>query len=87
MKIDGRKVHIFQIFQLTIFLYSYSPSGIFLTRNGREFDSQGTCYYYSLLWSRRITFNLGGGKTGFDTQETKLPQPTGTHRSPKSASE
>jgi len=54
-------------------LYSYSPFGIFLTRNIREFDFQTTFHYDSLLWSTRTTFNLAGGKTGFDTQETKLP--------------
>ena len=26
-----------------------------------------------MLWSNKETFNVGGGKTGFDTQETKLP--------------
>ncbi|XP_078351863.1 putative skeletal organic matrix protein 5 [Oculina patagonica] len=32
-----------------------------------------TFHYNSQLWSDRNTFNLAGGKTGFDTQETKLP--------------
>jgi len=32
-----------------------------------------TFHYNSRLWSNKETFNLVGGKTGFDTQETKLP--------------
>jgi len=32
-----------------------------------------TFHYNSRLWSNKETFNLAGGKTGFDTQETKLP--------------
>ena len=34
---------------------------------------QNTFHYDSNLWSNKETFNLAGGKTGFDTQETKLP--------------
>ncbi|XP_078351802.1 uncharacterized protein LOC144636463 isoform X1 [Oculina patagonica] len=32
-----------------------------------------TFHYDSQLWSNKNTSNLAGGKTGFDTQETKLP--------------
>jgi len=32
-----------------------------------------TFHYDSSLWSNKETFNLAGGETGFDTQETKLP--------------
>ena len=32
-----------------------------------------TFHYDSNLWSNKETFNLAGGETGFDTQETKLP--------------
>ncbi|CAH3111515.1 unnamed protein product [Porites lobata] len=32
-----------------------------------------TFEYNSSLWSNKETFNLDGGKTGFDSQETKLP--------------
>ena len=35
--------------------------------------TQTTFHYGSSLWSNRETFNLAGGETGFDTQETKLP--------------
>ena len=39
-----------------------------------QFDSlQQTFRYDSPLWNNRETYNLEGGKTGFDTQETKLP--------------
>ena len=37
------------------------------------FLSQQTFKYSSTLWSNKETFNLDGGKTGFDSQETKLP--------------
>ncbi|XP_058956187.2 uncharacterized protein [Pocillopora verrucosa] len=35
--------------------------------------SQGTFHYDSKLWSNNETFNIDGGKTGFDSEETKLP--------------
>ena len=34
---------------------------------------QHTFQYNDTLWSNKETFNLDGGKTGFDSQETKLP--------------
>ena len=34
---------------------------------------QGTFHYDSSLWRNKETLNLDGGKTGFDSQETKLP--------------
>ena len=37
------------------------------------FLSQQTFNYSSTLWSNKETFYLDGGKTGFDSQETKLP--------------
>ena len=37
------------------------------------FLSQQTFEYNSSLWSNKETFNLDGGNTGFDSQETKLP--------------
>ena len=38
-----------------------------------DFLLQQTFYYNSALWNNKETFNLDGGKTGFDSQETKLP--------------
>lgn len=35
--------------------------------------TQNTFRYNSELWSNNETFNLEGGKTGFDSQEVKLP--------------
>ena len=35
--------------------------------------SQQTFHFDASLWSNKETFNLEGGKTGFDSQETKLP--------------
>ena len=34
---------------------------------------QRTFHYNSVLWSDKNKYNLRGGETGFDTQETKLP--------------
>ena len=34
---------------------------------------QQTFQFNGTLWSNKETFNLDGGKTGFDSQETKLP--------------
>ena len=35
--------------------------------------SQQTFHYDAALWGNNETFNLDGGKTGFDSKETKLP--------------
>ena len=35
--------------------------------------SQQTFHYDATLWGNNETFNLDGGKTGFDSNETKLP--------------
>ena len=37
------------------------------------FKFQGTFHYDAPLWSDRFTYNLVGGQTGFDIEETKLP--------------
>ncbi|XP_015747408.1 PREDICTED: uncharacterized skeletal organic matrix protein 5-like [Acropora digitifera] len=38
-----------------------------------------TFHYSSRFWSDRKVYNLAGGKTGFDKQETKLPSYWETH--------
>ena len=37
------------------------------------YEFQRTFHYDSQFWSNRSAYNLRGGKTGFDLQETKLP--------------
>ena len=37
------------------------------------FLQQQTFHYNSILWENKDTFNIDGGKTGFDSKETKLP--------------
>ena len=37
------------------------------------FAFQKTFHYNSGFWSNKNAYNIPGGKTGFDTQETKLP--------------
>ena len=60
---------------------AWAPLGTFL-RFSTAHDSfkcqfflslQHTFQYNDALWSNKETFNLDGGKTGFDSQETKLP--------------
>ena len=41
--------------------------------NGFLFVFQKTFHYSSGFWSNKNSYNLPGGKTGFDDQETKLP--------------
>ena len=43
--------------------------------SGRFFSLflKNTFHYHSDLWSSKIDYNLPGGKTGFDSKETKLP--------------
>ena len=38
-----------------------------------SFPSQSTFHYNAGYWSDKNEYNLPGGETGFDTQETKLP--------------
>ena len=38
-----------------------------------RFEFQIAFHYISHLWSDKNAYNLEGGKTGFDKQETKLP--------------
>ena len=38
-----------------------------------DFLLQQTFHYNAALWNNKETFNIDGGKTGFDSQETKLP--------------
>ena len=44
-----------------------------------EYLLQKTFNYSSPLWSDKNVYNLAGGKTGFDDQETKLPSYRKTH--------
>ena len=37
------------------------------------YPQQETFHYDSTLWSNEETYNVVGGETGFDSQETKLP--------------
>ena len=37
------------------------------------YSKKRTFHYDASLWRNRATFNVTGGKTGFDQQETKLP--------------
>ena len=39
----------------------------------RYFSFQNTFHYDSGFWSEKSEYNLPGGQTGFDAQETKLP--------------
>ena len=48
----------------------------FLLCNQTSFPSiilKNTFHYYSDLWINKTDYNIPGGKTGFDSHETKLP--------------
>ena len=44
-----------------------------MSMNILNFVFQRTFHYTSCIWTNKNGYNLAGGKTGFDTQETKLP--------------
>ena len=44
-----------------------------ISMNNLNFVFQRTFDYKSHFWTSKNEYNLAGGKTGFDTQETKLP--------------
>ena len=55
-------------------LIPHTPFLLELTGHLYIFNStKGTFHYDSKFWRNYETFNLAEGKTGFDTQETKLP--------------
>jgi len=49
------------------------PPGLETVNDVRSIFSQNTFHYNSGYWSDYNEFNVLGGETGFDTQETKLP--------------
>jgi len=58
----------------------YATPGNVKDIHGNSFNShnfvhvfQRTFHYDSHIWSNRIVYNVAGGKTGFDQEETKLP--------------
>ena len=53
---------LLQAFHLVIFTFNWLP-----------FPFQETFTFSSKLWSNYDTWNILGGRTGFDSQETKLP--------------
>ena len=68
MKIDGTKV---QLSPVNIILANFTRR--WFIANSFLFVFQKTFHYDSGFWSNRNAYNLAGGKTGFDAQETKLP--------------
>ena len=66
MKIDGKKVCYFTIKE-------YHCCKLYTTITFLFSTFQKTFHYDSKFWSDKNVFNLPGGKTGFDSEETKLP--------------
>ena len=54
-------------------LYEGKTLHIWHEQNGYTFSSQSTFHYNSRYWSNKTEYNLPGGETGFDSEETKLP--------------
>ena len=46
---------------------------VFVIIYNKMFFPKQTFHYTSAYWQDKNTFNVDGGKTGFDSQETKLP--------------
>ena len=69
MKINGNKVKQLS-FKFQILLSECFVGDIIAIY---FFPSQSTFHYNSNYWSDKTEYNLPGGETGFDTQETKLP--------------
>ena len=66
MKIDGKKVCYFSIKE-------YHCCKLYTTITFLFSTFQKTFHYDSKFWSDKNIYNLPGGKTSFDSQETKLP--------------
>ena len=56
---------------MTVSLYHYHY--ICLIKIGFSLTFQKTFHYNSNFWSNKEAYNLPGGETGFDREETKLP--------------
>ena len=54
-------------------MYEGNTSYYKINRTFFTFCSQRTFHYDSGYWSNKTEYNLPGGETGFDAQETKLP--------------
>ena len=54
-------------------MYEGDTSYYKINRTVFTFCSQRTFHYDSGYWSNKTEYNLRGGETGFDAQETKLP--------------
>ena len=70
MKIDGTKVCSCS---LSISFFTNAVQIFNIRQLFFLFVFQKTFHYDSPFWNNRNAYNLAGGKTGFDTQQTKLP--------------
>ncbi|KAL9953453.1 hypothetical protein ACROYT_G040875 [Oculina patagonica] len=85
-KSQGNKAYLLQMASRKVPVYCHmTSSGLGACGGGgwtlvMKIDgTKPTFHYDSKLWSSKIDFNLPGGKTGFDSQETKLPTYWNTH--------
>lgn len=56
-----------------LLLGNTAPVNISIINSFFSLKFQRTFHYDSKFWSDKNVYNLSGGKTGFDSQETKLP--------------
>ena len=70
MKIDGTKVNSCLLEKL---FFTDLTHRVYSCHLWNLFIFQKTFHYDSSFWSNRNAYNLAGGKTGFDAQQTKLP--------------
>ncbi|KAL9977400.1 hypothetical protein ACROYT_G014796 [Oculina patagonica] len=85
-KSEGNKAYLLQMDTGKVPVYCHmTSSGIGACGGGgwtlvmKTDGAKPTFHYDSKLWGNKIDFNLPGGKTGFDLQETKLPTYWNTH--------
>ncbi|KAL9953447.1 hypothetical protein ACROYT_G040868 [Oculina patagonica] len=85
-KSQGNKAYLLQIASRKVPVYCHMTSSDLGACGGGGWTlvmkidgTKSTFHYDSKLWSNKIDFNLPGGKTGLDTQETKLPTYWNTH--------
>ncbi|KAL9953456.1 hypothetical protein ACROYT_G040878 [Oculina patagonica] len=85
-KSQGNKAYLLQMDSGKVPVYCHmTSSGLGACGGGgwtlamKTDGTKPTFHYDSKLWSNKIDFNLPGGMTGLDTQETKLPTYWNTH--------
>ena len=68
---EGMETGCYLVWALRAVYFPLCPSCLY--NNQKYFALQSTFHYISSYWRDKNEFNLPGGETGFDFQQTKLP--------------